>query len=60
MVRAKKSSKRVRKLWTPADVKRLRALAGRSKVSAIARTVRRSEPAIRFKAHELGISLAMK
>lgn len=58
MARSKK--KRVRKIWTAADVKQLKKLAGRSKASAIARRCRRTEPAVRWKAHQLRISLAMR
>ena len=54
----KKRSKRQR--WTPADLKQLKAFAGRRKASAIARQLRRTEPAVRWKAHIEGISLAMR
>jgi len=46
--------------WTPTDVKRLRRLAGRKSVKAIGRELKRTEAAIRYKAHTERISLAMK
>lgn len=46
--------------WTPARVKHLRRVAGRRSVKGIARELRRTEAAVRFKAHVEGISLAMK
>lgn len=50
--------RRKRILWTPTDVKTLRRLAGRQSVKAIARQLKRSEPAVRFKAHVHGIRLS--
>jgi hypothetical protein len=49
-----------RKVWLAADLKQLRALAGKKGVAAIGRALKRSEAAVRFKAHMLRISLAMK
>ena len=49
-----------RRPWTPTDVKTLRTLAGRKKVQVICRTLRRTEAAVRFKAHTKRIKLAMK
>jgi hypothetical protein len=49
-----------RKVWTAADLKQLRALAGKKGVKAIGRALKRSEAAVRFKAHMVRISLAMK
>jgi uncharacterized protein YciI len=46
--------------WTPAHVKQLQRLAGRKTVKAIGRDLKRSEAAVRFKAHVERISLAMK
>lgn len=46
--------------WTPAHIKHLRRLAGRKSVKGIGRELRRTEAAVRFKAHMEGISLAMK
>ncbi len=50
--------KRVRRLWTKEDIRELKVLA-RQKVSAdrIARKFKRSVPAVRQKAMNLGISL---
>lgn len=55
MARAKK-----RIAWTDAHVKTLRKLAGKRKPSAIARELKRTEGAVRFKAHKTGISLSMR
>jgi hypothetical protein len=49
-----------RRPWTRTEVKTLRTLAGRKTVKAIGRTLRRSEAAVRFKAHSKRIKLAMK
>jgi hypothetical protein len=46
--------------WSPAQVKRLRHLAGRKTVKAIGRALKRSGAAVRFKAHTEGISLALR
>lgn len=51
---------RKRTLWTASDVKRLRRLAGRTSVQAIGRELKRTAAAVRFKAHSLEISLAIK
>ena len=40
--------------------KQLRRLSGRSVVRRIARELRRTEAAVRYKAHTLGVSLALK
>ena len=58
MARSKK--KPARKLWTAAEVKDLKALAGRQKLHAIAKRLRRTPQAVRRKATIKGISLAMK
>ena len=47
-----------RVLWTNAHEKLLRRLSGRTSVSSIARQLRRTEAAVRYKAHTLGLSLA--
>jgi hypothetical protein len=61
MPRAKKAAKKiVIKYWSPADLKRLRALAGRTPLARIARQLRRTEMAVRWKATQTGISLAKK
>jgi hypothetical protein len=48
------------RLWTTADIKALRSLAGRKTPKAIGRTLRRTEASVRFKAHTERIRLAMK
>jgi hypothetical protein len=53
----RKAKQRV--LWTPAHEKQLRRLSGRTSVARIARELSRSEAAVRFKAHTLGVSLAL-
>lgn len=60
MPRARKKTARKRILWTGADVKFLRKSAGRQPVSQIARQLRRSEAAVRYKATMLKVSLAMR
>jgi hypothetical protein len=47
-------------MWSRADMKMLRCLAGKKSVKAIGRALKRSELAVRFKAHTARISLAMK
>jgi len=49
-----------RRLWTRTELKTLRILAGRKTAKTIARTLRRSEAAIRFKAHTKRIKLAIR
>ena len=51
---------RPRILWTAAHEKQLRRLSGRSSVARIARELRRTEAAVRYKAHTLSLSLALK
>jgi len=58
MPRSKK--KRTRILWTTADLKQLKSLAGRQAVSSIAKRLGRTAAAVRRKATLSGISLAMK
>jgi hypothetical protein len=55
-----RKAKRTRILWTAAQEKQLRRLSGRSALRRIARELRRSEAAVRNKAHLLGLSLALK
>jgi hypothetical protein len=55
-----KRARSKRKVWTAADLKQLRGLAGKKSVKAIGRALKRSEAAIRFKAHMVRVSLAMK
>jgi hypothetical protein len=49
-----------RRVWSAADIKQLRGLAGKKSLKGIGRVLKRTEPAVRFKAHLLRISLAMK
>ena len=51
---------RKRILWTTDDVRFLRKSAGRQPVVQIARQLRRSEAAVRYKATMLKVSLALK
>jgi hypothetical protein len=57
---AKRKKRRQRVLWTAANEKQLRQLSGRTPAARIARTLGRSEAAVRYKAHTLGLSLAVK
>jgi hypothetical protein len=52
--------KRTGILWTAAQEKHLRRLSGRRALRGIARELRRTEAAVRNKAHKLGVSLALK
>ena len=52
--------RRKRILWKASDITVLRKLAGRQNVSKIARQLKRSEAAVRFKAWEKRIKLAMR
>jgi hypothetical protein len=54
------SARRKRILWSTAELKLLRNLAGRESARRIARRLRRSLQAVRFKAHANRISLALK
>jgi hypothetical protein len=59
MLKATKTSwKRV--LWTAADVRLLKSEARRRPVGEIAKRLQRSEPAVRYKATTLKISLALR
>jgi hypothetical protein len=53
-------TRRKRILWTTDELKTLRKLAGREGVRKIARQLKRSEAAIRFKAWQKRIKLAVK
>jgi hypothetical protein len=53
-------ARRKRVFWTPKDLKLLRKLAGRQTAVRIAKQLKRSVLAVRFKAHKAGISLAHK
>lgn len=52
--------RRIRRAWSSADKKLLRRLAGRQPVKAMSRELKRTEAAIRYKAHTMGIRLGMK
>jgi hypothetical protein len=60
MPKAKRMIRRRRILWTPSDVRALKAAARRQPVSKIARALHRSEAAVRYKATMLKISLALR
>ena len=60
MPKAKSKARRKRILWTAGDVRLLKASARRQSVSKIARQLRRSEAAVRYKATTLKISLALR
>jgi hypothetical protein len=55
MARAKQ-----RTAWSPANVNTLRRLAGKKPPKAIAKKLKRTEAAVRFKAHTESISLSMR
>lgn len=48
------------KRWTRSELQQLRKMAGRKAAKAIAKTLKRSEAAVRFKAHSEEISLALR
>jgi len=52
--------RRKRIVWSTADLKLLRILAGRESAARIARRLKRTIQAVRFKAHVNRISLALK
>ena len=52
--------RRKRIIWSSADLKLLRNLAGRDSAARIARKLKRTVQAVRFKAHANRISLALK
>ena len=52
--------RRKRVLWTSAELKLLKKLAGKQGVRKIARQLKRSEAAVRFKAWQKRIKLAVK
>jgi len=53
-------SRRKRIVWSTTDLKLLRSLAGRESAARIARKLRRTVQAVRYKAHVNRISLALK
>jgi hypothetical protein len=62
MARKKAAAARrgTRKLWTATDLKSLRSNAGKSTVVKIAKMLKRSAAAVRFRASQEGISLRQK
>lgn len=52
--------RRKRVLWTSAELKLLKQLAGKRGVRQIARQLKRSEAAVRFKAWQKRIKLAVR
>ena len=58
--RKQKTKQRSIKPWTTADLKLLRKQAGRTSAAKIAKTLKRSEGAVRQKAGSLGISLRLR
>jgi len=53
-------TRRKRILWTATELKLLKKMAGRQGVRKIARQLKRSEAAVRFKAWQKRIKLALK
>jgi len=53
-------SRRVKRLWTEADISKLRSMARKLPTDLIARELGRGRAATALKAHQLGISLRMK
>jgi hypothetical protein len=53
-------ARRKRIAWSTADLKLMRTLAGRESAARIARKLKRTVQAARFKAHANRISLALK
>ena len=55
------ASRKVKRiLWTAADEKKLRRLSGRTSAARIAKELRRTEAAVRYKAHITSVSLAQR
>lgn len=55
-----RTTRRKRVLWSAEELKTLRKLAGKEGVRKVARQLKRSEAAVRFKAWQLRIKLAVK
>jgi hypothetical protein len=55
-----RTTRRRRVLWTTVELKILRKLAGKDGVRKIARQLKRSEAAVRFKAWQKRIKLAVR
>jgi hypothetical protein len=58
VLKKKVSSRQTRRLWSNADLQTLRKRAGLSAVHVLARVLKRSDSAVRFKAWSTKISLA--
>lgn len=58
--KAKTKAKSKRINWSAADVKLLKSQARRLPAARIARELKRSEAAVRYKAQSLGVSLALR
>ncbi len=55
-----RTTRRKRVIWTADELKTLRKLAGKERVKKIARQLKRSEAAVRFKAWQRRIKLAVR
>ena len=55
-----RTTRRKRVLWTAVELKTMRKLAGKEGVRKIARQLKRSEAAVRFKAWQLRVKLAVR
>jgi hypothetical protein len=55
-----RTTRRKRVLWTAVELKALRKLAGKESVRKVARQLKRSEAAVRFKAWQLRVKLAVR
>ncbi len=55
-----RTTRRKRILWTAVELKALRKLAGKDSVRKISRQLKRSEAAVRFKAWQLRVKLAVR
>ncbi len=55
-----RTTRRKRVLWTSDELKLLRKLAGKESVRKLARQLKRSEAAVRFKAWQKRITLATR
>ncbi len=57
---ARKAKRGKRVLWTASDLKFMRQNAGKMSLRSFAKALKRSAPAVRFKASEHKISLRLK
>jgi len=60
MAKARKLKKRTINPWTTADLKSLRKQAGCTSAAKIAKSLRRTEGAVRQEAGSLGLSLSLR